>query len=200
MSDFVYCLNSSTIRPVPILDKIRIAGEAGYAAIELWHEDIDLHLSRGGSLAGIRETIDNCGLQVPTTIMLKDWFDTTGATHRRALDECRRRMEQAAAVGAVHCIGGPPLGPDIDYRLGADNYTELLETGIREFGVRPAMEYLGFAQKFRTIEDALEIITRCGHPDATIVLDPFHCFRGGGPIESIGLLHVDQSSSSAGAA
>ncbi len=30
MADFIYCLNSSTIRPTPILDKIRIAGETGY--------------------------------------------------------------------------------------------------------------------------------------------------------------------------
>ena len=30
MSEFVYCLNTSTIRPTPLLEKIRIAGEAGY--------------------------------------------------------------------------------------------------------------------------------------------------------------------------
>src|SRR5256885_339951 len=35
MADFLYCLNSSTIRPVPILKKIELAGKAGYPAIEL---------------------------------------------------------------------------------------------------------------------------------------------------------------------
>ena len=34
MSEFLYCLNTSTIRPTPLLEKIRIAGEAGYTAIE----------------------------------------------------------------------------------------------------------------------------------------------------------------------
>ena len=189
---FIYTLNSSTIKPAPILDKIRIAGESGYGAIELWHDDIDLHIANGGSVDDVRKAVDDHGLQVPTTIMLKGWFDTVGADHATALDECKRRMEQAAIVGAVHCIGGPPHDPHIDYDLGAQNYAELLSLGIREFGVRPAMEYLGFAQKFNTIEDSLEIMQRSGHPEATIVLDPFHCFRGGGPMESISKLSSSQ--------
>ena len=192
MPDFIYCLNSSTIKPVPILDKIRIAAEVGYEAIELWHDDIDLHVAGGGSVDDVRKAVDDHGLQVPTTIFLKGWFDTVGEPHRQALDECRRRMEQAAIVGATFCVGGPPLNTGLDYELGASNYSELLDVGINEFGVRPAMEYLGFAEQLNTIEDALEIISRSGHPQATIVLDPFHCFRGGGPIESIGRLGAAQ--------
>ena len=53
MADFIYCLNSSTIRPTPLLDKIRVARAAGYAAIELWHDDVDLYLSQGGTLASM---------------------------------------------------------------------------------------------------------------------------------------------------
>ena len=192
MADFIYCLNSSTIKPAPILEKIRIAGEAGYGGIELWHDDIDAHLAGGGSLAEIRKAVEDRGLDVPTTIFLKDWFDSTGEAHQTALDECKRRMEQAAAVGAVHCVGGPPPDPELDYELGARNYTELLEIGITQFGVRPSMEYLGFVQDLKTIELALEIITRSGHPEATIVVDPFHCYCGGGPIESLGKLKPQQ--------
>ena len=29
MSEFVYCLNTSTIRPTPLLEKIRVAGKRG---------------------------------------------------------------------------------------------------------------------------------------------------------------------------
>ena len=55
MADFLYCLNSSTIRPTPLLDKIRTAGQAGYSAIELWHDDIDAYLAGGGKLADIKK-------------------------------------------------------------------------------------------------------------------------------------------------
>ena len=121
MPDFLYCLNSSTIRPVPILKKIEIAGKAGYAAIELWHDDIDSHLATGGSLKEIRQAVEDQGLDVPTTIYLKGWFETTGPTHVEELDECKRRMEQSVAVGALHVIAGPPGGM-ADHHLGARNY------------------------------------------------------------------------------
>src|SRR4051794_24091694 len=110
MADFAYCLNSSTIKPTPILDKIRVAGQAGYAGIELWHDDIDAHLAAGGSLADIRRALDDHGLAVPTTIYLKGWFETTGESHVRELDECKRRMHQAAELRAEHVIAGPPAG------------------------------------------------------------------------------------------
>lgn len=174
------------------MEKIRIAHEVGYRAIELWHDDIDLFLLQGGTLEDIRRELDASGLLVPTTIFLKGWFDTTGAEHETALTECRRRMEQAAAVGAIHCIGGPPHDPNLNYELGAANYAQLLEIGISEFGVRPVMEYLGFAQDLKTIEAALRIIELCGHPEATTVVDPFHCYVGGGPIESISKLSPSQ--------
>jgi 2-keto-myo-inositol isomerase len=190
MADFIYCLNSSTIRPTPILDKIRIAGETGYGAIELWHDDIDAHLQKGGTLAEIRRALADSGLEVPTTIYLKGWFETTGPEHVRELEECKRRMHQAAELGAIHVIAGPPAGR-ADHNLGARNYRELLEIG-RKIGVKPAMEYLGFVEDINTIEAAAEIIAKSEHPDATIVHDPFHIFRGGGSIESLTKLPTER--------
>ena len=128
MADFIYCLNSSTIRPTPILDKIRIAGETGYKAIELWHDDIDAHLQKWGTLAELRWALADHGLTVPTTIYLKGWFETTGSEHVRELEECKRRMNQAAELGAIHVIAGPP-GGHADHGQGARNYHELLEIG-----------------------------------------------------------------------
>jgi 2-keto-myo-inositol isomerase len=190
MPDFIYCLNSSTIRPTPILEKIRIAGEVGYAAIELWHDDIDLHLSKGGRLADIRKAVDNAGLTVPTTIYVKGWAEPDAALRRKELDECRRRFEQSAAVGAIFVIAGPPAGA-CDHTLVARCYHELLDIGL-SFGVRPAFEYLGFVDDINTIDAAIEIVTNSEHPQATVVLDPFHGFRGGGGFESIAKLTGNQ--------
>ena len=190
MADFIYCLNSSTIKPTPILQKIKIAAETGYAAVELWHDDIDAYLSQGGQIADIRKALQDNSLEVPTTIFLKGWWDTVGEVYTSAIDEVKRRMEQAAQVGAPYSIAGPPLGP-VDVAVGARNYARLLEIG-RQFNVKPILEYLGFAQQVNTIEVALEVMTMSGDPDATTVLDPFHCFRGGGSIESIKKLKEGQ--------
>lgn len=187
---FRSCLNASTIRTTPVLRQIEVARLAGYEAIELWHDHIDEHLQRGGTLGEIRKALDDSGLVVPTTIYLAGWFQPAGPEHTKALDEVRRRLEQSAAVGAKHAIAGPPPGK-ADRALGALHYAELLEIG-KQFGVRPAFEYLGFVDDINTIDDAIDIIQRSGHPDATVVVDPFHCWRGGGPISSLSKLTGSQ--------
>jgi sugar phosphate isomerase/epimerase len=190
MADFLACLNASTIKPAPILDQIGIAAQAGYTAIELWHADIDKHLAAGGTLSGIKQAVEEAGLTVPTTIYLAGWFESTGEAHAVAMAECRRRLEQAAAVGAEFAIAGPPAG-FADLLQGAANYRELLELGLQH-GVKPAMEFLGFVDDINTIEDALEIVTLAGHPRGTVVCDPFHIFRGGGDPASLAKLRGDQ--------
>jgi sugar phosphate isomerase/epimerase len=190
MSRFQYCLNASTIRTTPVLEQIRTAAAAGYKAIELWHDHLDEHLQAGGSLQDVRKAIDDHGLVVPTTVYLAGWFQPAGPEHELALNEVKRRLEQAAIIGAQFAIAGPPPGK-ADRELGARHYAELLEIG-KSFGVRPAFEYLGFVDDINTIDDAIDILVRSQHPDATIVVDPFHCHRGGGPIQSITKLRPDQ--------
>ncbi|MBP90197.1 MAG: xylose isomerase [Planctomycetaceae bacterium] len=190
MANLKYSLNASTIRPTPILDKITIAGETGYAAIELWHDEIDTHIAQGGTIGDLKSALADHGLAVPTTIYLGGWFDSTGEGHATAIEECKRRMAQSVELGAPYIIAGPP-GGTTNYDLGASHYRELLEIG-EQIGVKPAMEFLGFVDQLNTIEDALEVMTKAGRDGATTVLDPFHIFRGGGSVESIAKLTADQ--------
>jgi len=190
MVKFIYSLNSSTIKSTPILDKIRIAAKVGYKAIELWHDDIDAYLETGGQIQDIRKAIDDAGLLVPTTIFLKGWWDTEGEEYVQKIDEIKRRLAQAEIVGATHSIAGPPHGP-VDLAHGARQYAKLLDVG-KEFGVKPVFEYLGFAQEVHTIAIAKQILEECGHPDATMVVDPFHCHVGGGGFEAIMDLKPEQ--------
>ncbi|MBX3440294.1 MAG: sugar phosphate isomerase/epimerase, partial [Planctomycetaceae bacterium] len=92
--------------------------------------------------------------------------------------------------GAIHSIAGPPLGT-VDYALASQRYGELLELGL-SLGVKPAMEYLGFAADVNSIADALRIIDGAGHPQGTVVLDPFHDFRSGAGCEDIVRLEASQ--------
>ena len=190
MSKLQYCLNASTIRPTPLLEKIRIAAETGYAAIELWHDEIEQYVATGGTLPDLRKQVEDSGLSIPTTIYLADWFDADAESYPQVLDTCKRRMQDAATLGATYVIASPPAG-QADYDLGAARYRELLEAG-ESIGVQPSMEFLGFVGQLKTIEDALDVMKRSGRPDATTILDPFHVFRGGGSVESIANLAADQ--------
>ena len=190
MTGFRYSLNSSTIKTTPILQKISVAAEAGYEGIELWHDDIDKFIATGGTLQQLRSALDSRGLSVPTTIHLKQWFQAEGDEYAASLRDARHKFQQAAAVGAAFTVAGPPHGT-ANRSLGAAHYHELLDIG-KEYGVRPAFEYLGFVQDIKTVDDAIEIIEGANHPAACIVLDPFHCYVGGGPMESISRLNASQ--------
>ena len=99
-------------------------------------------------------------------------------------------MAQAVAVGAEFIVASPPLD-SCDLSRGGADYRELLEIG-KEIGVRPAMEYLGFVQSVYTIDQAWQIATDADHPDASLIMDPFHILRGGGPIASIAKVPGDK--------
>lgn len=185
-----YCLNSSTIRPAALMEKIRIAGQVGYRAIELWNDDLQAYQEQGGSLGDVRKALEDYGLVVPTVIALHGWLGSEGEAHTQALEEAKRRMEQAVDVGAEFIVSSPPMD-SCDLSCGGVDYRELLELG-RSMGVRPAMEYLGFVQSVYTIEQAWQIVEDADHPDSSLIMDPFHILRGGGSIESIALVPADK--------
>jgi sugar phosphate isomerase/epimerase len=131
--------------------------------------------------------LDDRGLAVPTLIYLGGWFDATDADWPRIKAECAQRLEQATQLGAPRVIGCPAMGR-ADVARGAQHYRELLELP----GARAAMEFLGFVEQYNTIESALEVVERAGHPDGTVVIDTFHIFRGGGSVEGLAKLRGDQ--------
>lgn len=179
---FLLTLNASTIRPTPLVEKLQIAASAGYAGIELWHDEIEEYSRQGNSLSDLRKRIDDLGLVVPSTINLKGWLEAESFADP-AWEHCRIRLEQASALGARYIVAGPPR-QQVDWNLAAANFRHL--TALADgFGTAPSMEFLGFVTRFCTIESALRVVTDSGVPNGTLVLDPFHIFLGGGSFESV---------------
>ncbi len=200
MSRFELCFNTSTIRPVAIQDKIRIASEAGYTAIELWNADLTGFERVGGKLSEIRNMLDDHGLNVPDVVHLSGWMDAEESIFRsEVLGEARRMMEQGVAVGAPRIIAGPCQG-QADLNLAADRYNELMELG-QEIGCLPALEFLGFVGHVNNVDTLMAIVNKAGNPAATVVMDAFHIYRGGGvendilkvPGEKVSIFHIDDA-------
>ncbi len=194
------CLNTSTIRPASLTDKIDAAAAAGFRAVELWNDDVTAYIEGGGSMREIRERLSGHGLVVPSVIAIMGFVGNEEAGRVERLGEARRRMEQARDLGAPFIVASPPMGRADLARCG-DDYAELLALG-REVGIRPAMEFLGFVEHVNSIGTAREIMERSGDPTATIVLDWFHMVRGDGrgtmledlralTAEQIAIVHLD---------
>lgn len=199
MSSFLYCLNTSTIQPTPLLEKIRLAGKHGFQAVELWLSDVEQYVAEEGRLTDITAALADNGLIVPCTIALKGWVDADEQDYAATLDTCRRRFALAAQLGARFLVATPSR-PAAEITLITQRYRDLLRIG-RSMGVRPAMEFLGFSQSVFTVGQAWKVVVDCGEPDATLVLDSFHLYRGGSdlsdcepiPAERIANYHINDA-------
>lgn len=183
MSEFTYCLNASTIRPTPLLEKVRIAGEAGYQAVELWDDEIQAFYQAGGSRADLSRALANSGLAVASVIALHGWATAQGDAYAKSLDEARRKLDRAAALGSLCMVCSPPQEP-VDLGQTTERFGRLVRLG-REAGVEPSMEFLGFVDGVNTLASAWAIASGCGEPGATVIADVFHMVRGGGSIDDL---------------
>ncbi len=183
MSEFTFCLNTSTIRPTPLLKKIEIARKAGFEAIEPWNNEVDDYIASGGKVAEVRKAIDDAGLKVVSMIALHGWIDCEDELLPQVLDEVRRRMDQAAALGSPTIVASPPMGK-IDTEKAGARFAKLWAMG-KLAGVAPSMEFLGFVEGVHSLKSALDIVAASGVGDAPIVADVFHLIRGGGSIEDL---------------
>ncbi len=208
------CLNTSCFcspfvaAAIPLAEKIRLAAEAGYTHIEMWVGELDEFVALGGSLAEVKSRLADAGLQAASVITLLEWMDTEGDRRPAVMAECRRRMELAAAIGAPRIVSTPATRrqPEffyLDLDLAAARYRELLEIG-EAVGVNPLMEFLGFVSSVYQLEQCQAIVELADHPNAKLVLDPFHVWRGGSsfrrlksvPVATIGICHFNDAPAS----
>ncbi len=183
MSEFLTCLNTSTIRPASLLEKIETAGRAGYQAIEPWNDEVDEYLRGGGTIADVNKAIADAGLKVVSVIALHGWSTAEGDEYTKVRDECRRRMDQAASLNSPYIVASPPRDV-VDLGQATARFAELLELG-RAAGVTPSMEFLGFVAGVKNVATAWAIANGTNDPEATIVADVFHMIRGGGSVDDL---------------
>lgn len=185
-----YALNASTIKPAPLLEKIRVAGAAGYDGIELWAVELYQHVGRGGEISEVERALADHGLEVPCFIAARAWGENTGWEYQLALDEARRRFELAARIGSPLMVCTPPLErPGIE---GLERgYGDLLQIG-RETGVRAVLEYISFFASLNNVPDAAEVLDRCGDPEGCLVLDAFHNWNNRTTLDDIRALPLER--------
>ncbi len=169
MADFLYGLNTSTIQPAGLLEKIRIARDVGYDAIELWVTDVEAYLSAGHDLSDVQHALDDAGLIRPSMIFLKGWCESDAKLLAEGLDTCRRRLEIAQKLEVQRMVAGPPPG-QVTLPQVTDAYGRLLELSL-QFEVPASIEFLGFVESINTLEAAWAICQGVDHPDATLTND-----------------------------
>lgn len=187
-----YCLNTSTIRgqKLSLVEEIDLVAEAGYDGIEPWIREIKQHTESGGSLKDLRKRIEDKGLTVESAIGFAAWIVDDEARRKEALEIAKRDMDLVRQIGGKR-IAAPPVGATgqpVNLAAAAERYAKLLEVG-REAGVTPMLELWGFSESLSRIGEVAYVAVECGQPDAAMLLDIYHIYKGGSDFHGLKMLN-----------
>ena len=189
---FRYCLNTATIRgyKLSLVEEVEAAAKAGYSGIEPWVDRIRAYADSGHSLAELRTRIADLGLTVESAITFAVWAVDDETARAKGMEQFKREMDLMAQLGGKR-IAAPPAGiyrtSGMDLGKVAERYRAVLELG-RQMGVVPQLEIWGGAKTLGRMSEAAFVAIEANHPDACLLLDAFHLYRGGG-FEGLKLLN-----------
>ena len=192
---FCYCLNTSTIKGagLPLDRELEVAAAAGFRAVEPWIEEIETYINSGGSLNDLRHRIGDLGLKIGGAVGFAEWIVSDEGQRARGLERTKKDMDLVAAIGGTN-IAAPPIGahesshfrPELDQI--AERYRAILELGVRT-GVIPVLELWGFSKTLSRLGEVVHVATEAAHPNACMLLDSYHLYKGGSGFGGLRLLN-----------
>jgi sugar phosphate isomerase/epimerase len=190
---FRFCLNTSTIsgQKPGLPGMIDIAGKAGYDGMELWINDIRDYVKQGNSLQSLAALLSSKGLVAEGLISFTAWMVDDDSKRKAGLAELEEEMKMMAELGC-HRVAAPPAGVEkgkpLDFQKAGQRYREALALG-RKYNVMPQLEFWGASGTLYNLGQALAIAASANDPDARILPDVYHMFRGGSGFEGLKLVN-----------
>jgi sugar phosphate isomerase/epimerase len=189
---FRFCLNTSTIsgQKLGIVKYVEIAAAAGYDGIEIWLPDLNDYLKAGNSITALAQRIKDAGLSVEDAIAFAPWMVEDDAQRAAGFKQLEEEMNLLAQLGCRR-IAAPPAGvkkdPPLDLFKAGERYKQALDLG-RKTGVMPQLEFWGASGTLFHLGQALAIAAAANDPDARLLPDIYHLFRGGSGFDGLRLL------------
>lgn len=187
-----FCLNTSTIHGevIPIVEQIAIAQKAGYQAMEPWLRDVDKYVAQGGTLSDLKKRIADAGLTIESAIAFANWIVDDDSARKKGLEQARKEMDVVTAIGGIR-IAAPPAGATdgamLNLDKAAERYHALLEVG-KAAGCVPQLEVWGFSKNLSKLSEVLYVASAANHPDACVLPDIYHLYKGGSEFHDLSLL------------
>ena len=192
-TSFRYCLNTSTVsgQSLSLAEQVELAAQSGYDGIEPWIRDIEKHKASGGSLQDIAKRCADLGLEIPSAIGFSEWIVDDPGRRAKGLEQARRDMDLVRQIGGTR-IAAPPAGATntgqkLSLLAAAERYAELLSAG-RQIGVVAQVEVWGFSENLSRLGEAVFVAIESGHPDACLLPDVYHIYKGGSDYVGLKLL------------
>lgn len=188
-----YCLNTSTIAghrgKTPLDREIDLIAKAGYSGIEPWMREIQSYRESGGKLSDLKKRLDDHGMKVESAIGFANWIVDDDAKRKKGLEDLKRDMDLVQQIGGTR-IAAPPAGgtgEQLNLDRVAERYAAALKIG-KSLGVTPMVELWGPSATLHRLGELMYVVVESGDPDAALLLDVYHIYRGGSSFNGLGLV------------
>jgi sugar phosphate isomerase/epimerase len=176
--DLILC--SGTLLGHPLRAKIRAAAEAGYAGITLWPDDVAQAHAEGLSDDDIRKLLADHGQVVVDMDPLLDWTPEAKPRPGEAAVSVTPEHEfyaiaEAFGARSLNVVQG--FGKTLDLDRAAEDLAGVCDRA-RDHGLIVTIEFLPWSG-IPNVAVALDLVRRTGRPNATVLVDTWHWFRGG---------------------
>jgi sugar phosphate isomerase/epimerase len=150
------------------------AARVGFRGIGLWHADLE-HVLETRTLAEVKQLFDDHGLEHLELEFLGDWFLDPDDERRRASDERRALLFEAASVLPAHHIKvGNLAGTECELPRIAESYAELCADAARHTDAKIVYEFMPYDVNVNDIDTALEVVEGANAPNGGLALDTWH--------------------------
>ena len=189
---FEFSLNMSTImgQKLGLIKELEVASAAGYQHCEIWVPTLEAYLKSGGKLSEVKKRIDDLGIKIQNAIGFAQWIVDDEATRKQGLEQMKREMGMLAELGCFR-TAAPPMGATkeagLDLRSAAERYRAILDIGVST-GVTPQLEMWGHSKNLNRVADVLFVAAEAGQPNAKLLLDVFHLYKGESSIDCLHLV------------
>ena len=155
-------------------DRCAQAARVGMRGIGLWHADIE-HQLETRSLEEMKKILDDSGLEYVELEFINDWFLDPDDEARKASDQTRRLLwDAAAALDAHHVKVGNIPGTPAEIPRITERFAELCADAAENHSAKVVYEYMPFDVNVHSIETALEVVEGSGADNAGLTIDTWH--------------------------
>ena len=173
--DLVLC--AGTLRKASVAEKCAAAVAGGFAAVTLYPEDVARARAEGLGLSDVKQLIVDHGLVLADLDPLLGWLPDEPIPAGFAAATEPEFYAIAEAVGARSLNVAQGFGTHVDLDRAAEALAGVCDRA-REHGLLVTLEYLPWSG-IPDARTALAIVERTGRPNATLMVDTWHTFRGG---------------------
>jgi len=182
-------LHTGSIMHTNLVTDLRVAGEAGYDAVEIYSPKLVRYLGAGYQVSDLLPVLGS--LRV---VMLNSFLDIERQEPAFRMELCRQCERLCRLAQDLYCaklqvvplsaLAGSPW-PEIR-TLTARSLGELADIAA-PYGVTLVMEPVSFTP-LRTVAQGLEVLDEAGRGNTALCIDTFHLWTGGTPWEDVAAL------------